>query len=30
VERVVAEVAAAYAIGDEPVERPALLLETIG
>jgi pyrimidine-nucleoside phosphorylase len=29
VERVVAAVAAAYAIGEEPVERPALLLETI-
>jgi pyrimidine-nucleoside phosphorylase len=29
VDRVVAEVAAAYAIGDEPVARPALLLETV-
>ncbi len=30
VARVVAEVAAAYAIGDAAVERPPLLLETIG
>jgi thymidine phosphorylase len=30
VARALDEVAAAYAIGDEPVERPALLLETIG
>ena len=28
--RAVDEVAAAYVIGDDPVERPALLLETIG
>jgi pyrimidine-nucleoside phosphorylase/thymidine phosphorylase len=27
--RAVDEVAAAYAIGDDPVERPGLLLETI-
>jgi pyrimidine-nucleoside phosphorylase len=30
VERAVGEVAAAYAISDRPVERPALLLETLG
>jgi pyrimidine-nucleoside phosphorylase len=30
VARAIDEVAAAYAIGDDPIERPALLLETIG